>query len=248
MPVIYEGVCKSCGKDFKGFGKFFCDRSCQLEYSKKKRKYNNDNERKKAWASRNKDKVVEAQRKCNKKNWKNYQNNYENKHPGKIRHQKINWYEKNYKPKPITNLSMKAKSAVAKGKLFENFIADKLRKEGIDPHARRTFGSGGGHEKGDIYNCLDLNIECKNTKTFSLSRFWAQTLRDSEKAHTTPILIWHPPNKSLEDSVVVLPLHYFIELAKTRDNAPANFELPPDLKWKVKRMVDATKAVFKELK
>ena len=142
------------------------------------------------------------------------------------------------------NKSMLSKSAIAKGKLFENFVAEQLRKSGLDPHARRTFGSGSGLEKGDVYNSLGLNIECKNTVRFSLNKYWMQSVRDADKGHAIPVLIWHPPNQPMESSAVFIPLDYFLELLKhwkgeiTITNIQSN-----ELKWAVRNLVEAGKKV-----
>ena len=53
---------------------------------------------------------------------------------------------------------MKPKSAIAKGKILEEFISERLIKSGLDCRAHRQKGSGSGEAKCDISNNLNLCI------------------------------------------------------------------------------------------
>lgn len=105
---------------------------------------------------------------------------------------------------------MKAQSAIEKGKLLENFIVDRLRLSGLDTRAYRQKGSGNGLNKGDVWNDLNLCIECKNQKNFS--KDWAKQVRKESLGIQTPVVIWHPPQVPLEDSIVIIDWGYFESL------------------------------------
>ncbi len=58
-------------------------------------------------------------------------------------------------------------SAIQKGKLLENYVAQEIRKKRLDTMAMRQIGSGAGLWKGDVNTKMKiLNrqavIECKN--------------------------------------------------------------------------------------
>lgn len=239
--------------------------NCGIHIPKNRRKYCSVRCIKEGWKRRNPEKVKQDKLNFRFKN-PYYFKNYYIKNKERLSELDKEYYKKNrekilkrsseYKRKKRQlkvangeiNLDkhMLGSSAVQKGKLLENFIVDQLRLSGVDIHARRTKGSGGYLEKGDIYNKLNLNIECKNQKTFQFRKFWTQTLKDSEKTHSTPILIWHPPNLPLEDSAVMMPLDYFCNLLK-RAEEPKIKEPDREFKWQVQRLVDAARAVIKQI-
>lgn len=102
---------------------------------------------------------------------------------------------------------MKPKSAIKKGKLFENWLVSWLRNKKIDPHAIRTPGSGSGRFKGDIYTPnLPLVIEAKNHARPNLGE-WIKQAQTNTMDYTDWTLIWHPPQTPMESSVVIIPLH-----------------------------------------
>src|SRR3990167_5062867 len=156
------------------------------------------------------------------------------------------YYRKHCDPKKLEpDYSMLGRSAVHKGRILENFVAEELRKSGLDVRARRTFGSGGGIEKGDINNSLGLNIECKNTKRLDFKNAWKQCQRDAGMSHTEPVLIWHPPQESLEGSVVFMRVNYFAELLTgLNDIKPLD---NPKVKYPLLRLKNAISEVLKEL-
>lgn len=117
---------------------------------------------------------------------------------------------------------MKAKSAHQKGKLLESYVADRISH--LDPQAVRQIGSGSGHRKGDIHNSLGLCIECKNTKVFNLKATLAQVRREA-MGYQEEVIIWHPPQKPLADSIVVLGLDFFITLLEARQNGMAKEDI-----------------------
>lgn len=139
---------------------------------------------------------------------------------------------------------MTPQSVIAKGKVLENFIVDRLRVSGLDPRAARNPGSGNGVAKADIWNSLNLAIECKNQKNFSQD--W---LKQSERQATGGqpwCVIWHRPKTPLEDSVVILPLWHYEELLK-RNKEPVMKEMDKTVKWKVESLKRAANELLKEL-
>jgi hypothetical protein len=104
---------------------------------------------------------------------------------------------------------MKPKSAIAKGKILENMVADKLKV--IDPTAHRQPGSGNGLAKGDISNNLGLCIECKNTARLN----WKETAKQVERqamGYAKEVVIWHAPRTPEDKAIVIIDLDFFIEL------------------------------------
>lgn len=140
---------------------------------------------------------------------------------------------------------MKPKSTKAKGNLLEDWVVKRLHDTGLDPRAYRQKGSGSGLNKGDVWNALNLCIECKNTKNFSMEAFWKQADGDSMGTQT-PIVVWHPPQKGLEASRVVMNWSYFEELLLgQRGGSP--IEEHPKLKYPLMRLRQATSEVLKHL-
>ena len=139
---------------------------------------------------------------------------------------------------------MKPKSAIAKGKILEDWVAKRLQDTGLDPRAYKQKGSGSGQNKGDIWNALGISFECKNTKNFSMDLFWKQSVRDS-LGTTEPCIVWHPQHLPLEDSRVVISWEYFETLLLGR-----NEEKEIDnrnLKWKLQDLKSRITSVLKEL-
>lgn len=140
---------------------------------------------------------------------------------------------------------MKPKTAIEKGKLLENFVAGLLRTTGIDPRARRTPGSGNGRLKSDIDTTAGFSIECKNTKTASLPEWWRQTLRQANDFNK-PAVVWHPPRQPMDESLIILRLHDFLEvLKKAKEPVVEN----PDrtMQYKLKRLDSTLKGAMKAM-
>ena len=109
---------------------------------------------------------------------------------------------------------MKPRSAKAKGKLLEKWVAEQLRHSGLDPMARPEIGSGSGTFKGDIATKLPLTFECKNTAKFSPAAFYRQA-DEAAMGYQDPIVIWHPPQTPMGSSKVMMSWDMFIRLAKS---------------------------------
>jgi hypothetical protein len=116
---------------------------------------------------------------------------------------------------------MKAKSAKAKGKLLEQYVADQIREKGIDPRAYPSHGSGSGtREKADIWTSmmvLDQNagIECKNQATICIPEWWRQT-KKLESLGREPILAFKIFGEPLAETKVVIYLDTLLELIKNQ--------------------------------
>jgi len=78
----------------------------------------------------------------------------------------------------VITVQMKPRSAKAKGKLLEKYVADQIREKGIDLKAYPSHGSGSSPtEKGDIWTSMmilgqNAGIECKNQERVSLWQWW----------------------------------------------------------------------------
>jgi len=136
-------------------------------------------------------------------------------------------------------------NAKKKGNRFEKYLVDVLREQ-LDCKTHQTVASGAGLDKNDIvlpnYN---IEIEAKNKSKFSLTADWRQLKR--QKTHSMSVLaIRNPAMAEFKETLIVMELGEFIELVKGKDNAPAVVDLPKNMKWKVKKMKDATNEVFKE--
>src|SRR3990167_9098211 len=111
---------------------------------------------------------------------------------------------------------MNPKSAIAKGKILENYVADMLREKGLDSKAYRSHGSGSGNrEKSDIWTSLmicgrNAGFECKNHKVLKIPEWWKQTEKLSMLGYE-PVLVFKMDRESLEETKVVIYLDTFLE-------------------------------------
>ena len=114
---------------------------------------------------------------------------------------------------------MKPRSAIAKGKLLEQYVVDQIRVKGLDPRAYRSFGSGSGTgEKSDIWTSMTIlgqnaGIECKNQKTLSIQEWWRQT-KKLESLGREPVLVFKIDHEPLGDTKCVIYLDTLLELIK----------------------------------
>ena len=139
---------------------------------------------------------------------------------------------------------MKPQSAKAKGKILEDWIAERLRLSGLDKRAYRQKGSGSGNFKGDVWNDLNLCIEAKNQTNFKPA--WFKQAERESLGVQEPIVVWHPPNKPLEDSKVYMNWDYFENLLK-KSKEPVLNQPTRDFKWKLTSLKSAIQRVLKEL-
>ena len=143
---------------------------------------------------------------------------------------------------------MMPRSAIQKGKELENFVVEKIRTSGLDIHAKRQEGSGNGLKKGDIYTALDWTIECKNTKNFNYKEAAAQVQRES-MGYQHEAIIWHPPQRPLGDSIVIINIDEFIDLLKQKQKGMSRDEIfnKREFKYNLEKLCFHAKQVIKEM-
>ena len=139
---------------------------------------------------------------------------------------------------------MKPQTAIAKGKILEEWIVNRLRLSKIDTRAYRQKGSGSGLNKGDIWNDLNLCIEAKNQKNFKNA--WAKQVKRESLGVQIPVIVWHPPQVPLEDSVVMIDWPFFEELLK-HWKEPTMKEPDRETAWTIKSAINILKKLLKEL-
>lgn len=139
---------------------------------------------------------------------------------------------------------MNPKSAIQKGKDLENYVAELLVKSGIDRHASRQIGSGNGKKKGDIATAIPWTIECKNTKTFKWKEASEQVKRES-MGYQKEVVIWHPPQKPLDQSICIININEFIELLEGVKK-PTIERNDRQYRYKLERTVACLKDLIKE--
>jgi len=116
---------------------------------------------------------------------------------------------------------MKGKSAVAKGKILEKYVADQIREKGIDPKAYPAHGSGNtNREKADIWTSMiilgqNAGIECKNQKVIKITEWWPQT-RKLESLGREPVLVFKIHHAPLGDTLATVYLDTLLELIKNQ--------------------------------
>lgn len=142
---------------------------------------------------------------------------------------------------------MKPRSAKNKGNRYENWLIEYFR-EKVDSKAQRTYGSGNGLDKQDIrLPSFNVEIEAKNQKTIHALDWWEQCKR--QEFGNMAVLIFRNPRKAeFQENIVMMGLDDFAELVKKQNEVvevESNFD--SNLKWKVKRLQEAARAVFKEL-
>lgn len=144
---------------------------------------------------------------------------------------------------------MKSKSAIEKGKRFENHLVELLRAE-VDAGAQRTSGSGNGLDKNDIrIPSLNVEIEAKNQGSISLLGDWEQTKRQRTTGNVAVLAIRHPRQPEFRETLVVMDLNDFVDLLKKQGGARV-VEREPDnrqLKWKIERAASAIRELLKEI-
>lgn len=142
---------------------------------------------------------------------------------------------------------MKPRSAKNKGNRFENYLIEILR-ERLDSKAQRTYGSGSGLDKQDVrLPSFNIEIEAKNQKTIKLIDWWEQCKRQ-EFGNMAVLVLRNPRKAEFQESLVVMGLDDWIELVKKQNEVvevESNYD--PKLKWKIKRLIDYHREVFKEL-
>lgn len=116
---------------------------------------------------------------------------------------------------------MNAKSAIAKGKLLEEYVATQIREKGIDLRSCRSFGSGNGNmEKSDIWTSMmilgqNAGLECKNHKTLAIPDWWRQT-RKLQDLGREPVLVFKQFMEPMAETKCVIYFDTLLELIKNQ--------------------------------
>jgi hypothetical protein len=143
------------------------------------------------------------------------------------------------------------KSKIAKGKKLEKYVAQTIRDKGLDKKAIRTPGSGSGQFKGDTHTKLTIlgrqaHIECKNQKLLKIQEWWRQSEKDS-MGYGEPLLVFKIHQEPLESAKVVVYFDTFLDLCKKAEE-PKMKDPDRETTWKLERLIQAAKAVLKDLK
>lgn len=147
---------------------------------------------------------------------------------------------------------MKTRSSIAKGKLLEHHICERLADTGLDVRAKRSPGSGNGNrEKADIDTCIEINgrnlgIEAKNHKTIAIPAWWKQAQK-LEVLGREPVLAFKLPRDPLESTLVVIYFETLLELLAGEKTSLEPITEKPEIKWRAKRAKDAINELMKYL-
>lgn len=147
---------------------------------------------------------------------------------------------------------MKSKSAIAKGKLLEDYVAQQIREKGIDPKAVRSHGSGNGNtEKGDIWTSMQIlgqnaGIECKNQKTLAIPDWWRQ-VQKLESLGREPVIVFKLPKDSLGDAKAVIYLDTLLELIANQAGEEKQDYTDPKAKYALQNAREALRVALKYL-
>lgn len=103
-----------------------------------------------------------------------------------------------------------------KGNKGENQFANYMQTQGIKMY--RNSSSGGGMQKGDINNNLDLTIEVKTVKKLNTQEAWYQVNRDASIAHNMPVLAVHYDGMMKDTWLITIHSEDFIDMLKKYKN------------------------------
>jgi hypothetical protein len=111
---------------------------------------------------------------------------------------------------------MKTSSCKAKGRELQKYVARKIRETFALPEedvVSRPMGSPGADImlSAAALRLLPLSIECKNTKSQPSLAALAQATLNAKNGQT-PLVVWKPPGKGYENSIVYLNLQSFLSL------------------------------------
>lgn len=119
----------------------------------------------------------------------------------------------------IKNMSIKVKSARAKGIAYENFLSDKIVERGLDSKCHRDGASGAGtREKADINTSVEifgrtLGIEAKCHEKLAIPDWWKQ-VEKLETLGREPVLAFKIPNRNPRVDVVCIYLDTFLDMVQ----------------------------------
>lgn len=147
------------------------------------------------------------------------------------------------------NRKMKPRSAIAKGKRLEKFIAEEIEEMGLGK-ATRTPGSGSGRIKSDIFANIPFSIEAKHHAKISILDWIDQAKKDAERGnyHTEKwAVVFNDFRKGeFQDLYVTIDFWEFLKLLK-KDSEPMIKKSDRELKFEIQRLVDIARRVIKKL-
>lgn len=126
------------------------------------------------------------------------------------------------------------------------YLVQRLR-EALDVNTHKTNASGAGIDKNDIrIPSLNIELEAKNAMNFSIQHDWEQAKSQKTLGNMSMLAIRHPKKAEFEETLVCMDLEDFIALCQNQvENRTVSFTANPQDKWKLKRLVDATREVIK---
>lgn len=137
-------------------------------------------------------------------------------------------------------------NARQKGRAFVLKCIDRLKP--LDEATYEVAGSGAGRDKGDIrVPRFDLVIEAKDQNKVSMADWTLQADRQN-LGYSKSALLWrHPQSPSSNPDIRVdIDLDYFVELLE-RAGEPKIKKEDRQMQWKLQALINAAKALLKEI-
>jgi len=143
---------------------------------------------------------------------------------------------------------MKQRSALNKAIRLENWLVEKCR-ELIDQKSFKTNASGAGLDKNDVrIPNFNIEIEAKNQATWKMPEYVEQLKRQKTSGNVSVLAVRNPAKPEFEEVYIIMDFHDWAEMVKKQnENVEIESNFDPKLKWKVKRLQEAARDVFKEL-
>jgi hypothetical protein len=143
---------------------------------------------------------------------------------------------------------MKQRSALNKAIRLENWLVEKCR-ELIDVKTFKTSASGAGLDKNDVrIPNFDIEIEAKNQGVWHMPEYVEQLKRQKTNGNTSVLEVRNPAKPEFEEVFIIMDFYDWAELVKRQNsNVEVESNFDPKLKWKVKKLQEAARDVFKEL-
>ena len=139
---------------------------------------------------------------------------------------------------------MKARSKKGKGNRFEYYLRDYL-KENLDADTRKNLMSGAGYDKGDLrIPSLNIVLEAKNAQTVHLLMDWEQAKEQALGGDRAVLAIRNPKKPEFQETLIVMDLGTFIELAKGQSTADVKYTMDYQDRRRLQNLVSATKEVL----
>ncbi len=144
---------------------------------------------------------------------------------------------------------MNTQSKKEKGKRFERFVAKQIEEAGLG-RAGREGNSGAGFRKGDIASNLPFLLEAKNEAQTNFLPNIDQAVRQAETGNFIKekwaLITRDPRYPEFERAYATIDFWQFLELLK-KNSEPKIKEPDREFKWQVQRLVDAARAVIKQI-